>query len=579
MLPIIGWARSYRRGDLRGDLFAGLTAGAMLVPQGMVYAQLAGLSPEIGLYAATIPLLAYAIFGTSRQLSVGPVAVISLLTATALAPLADGDPGRYAAAAALLALLVGAFSVALGLARMGWVTNLLSHSVLVGFTAASALIIGVGQLKQLLGVKFPRVDGFVETIRRVVLAIDQIHPLTVVIAAVSLITLIMLKRWRKTFPGALAVAAVAIVASRVFSLADHGVAVVGNVPGGLPPFGVPDLTAGLLGELWRPALMITVIGYVESVAVAKVYARRNRYEIDSNQELIGLGAANAAAAFFSGQPVTGGFSRTAVNADAGARTPLASVITAAFISLVLLFFTGWFTELPQAVLAAVVVAAVVGLIDIAEIRRIAAVKKSDGWLVGIALVGTLAFGVEVGIALAVAASLFMVIGRIMNPHSTELGRMPGTEYFRNLDRFTEGETIPGVSVLRIDVSLNFANAAYLKRRLRQLCAINPEGLRFIVLDGAGINDLDASAEAALAALVDEFDEMGIEIHLADVKGPVRDVLIRSGLWSRLGERIHPSVHLALGAITGGCDPRARLAGLDERSVAAAEPARPPGVTD
>ncbi len=564
LVPITGWLRTYQRANLRGDLFAGVTAGAMLVPQGMVYAQLAGLPPEVGLFAATVPLVAYAVFGTSRQLSVGPVAVISLLTATALAPLAAGDPAIYAGAAAVLALLVGAISILLGLARMGWVTNLLSHPVLVGFTAASAVIIAAGQLKHIVGVNLPSVDGFFDTVDALGREVDGVDPLTAGLGLASLIALIGLKRWRRTFPSALAVAAIAIVVSKLFDLAGHGVATVGEVPGGLPPFRIPELSGGLIGDLAAPAITIAVIGYVESVAVAKVYARRNRYEIDSNQELIALGAANMAAAVFSGQPVTGGFSRTAVNADAGARTSLASIVAAGFIAVVLLFFTGWFTELPQAVLGAVVVAAVVGLIDVSGIRHIAMVKRSDAASLAIAFVATLAFGVELGIAIAVAAGLIMLIIRVMNPHSAELGRMTGSEIYRNLERFPDCERISGIAVLRIDVSLNFANVSFLKRRLRQLCDTHPEGLHHIVLDGAGINDLDASAESALSELVDEFDDLSIHLHLAGMKGPVRDVLLRSGLWGRLGARVHPSVHLAVSAITGTSTAAQRLVGLDER---------------
>ncbi len=561
LMPITDWLRRYQRRDLRGDLFAGLTAGAMLVPQGMVYAQLAGLPPQIGLYAATVPLLVYAIFGTSRQLSVGPVAVISLLTATALAPLADGDPVAYAAAAATLALIVGAVSLLLGVARMGWVTNLLSHSVLVGFTAASAVIIAVGQLKQFLGVKFPRVDSLAGNIGELVKAAGEIDPLTTAIGAISLLALVILKRWRRSFPGALVVAGVATAASAIFRLGERGVGVVGDVPSGLAPFALPSIESGTLADLAGAGVLIAVIGYVESVAVAKVYARKNRYEIDPNQELVALGAANIAAAVFSGQPVTGGFSRTAVNADAGARTMLASIVTAGFIGLVLLFFTSWFRELPQAVLAAVVIAAVYGLIDVAEMRHIATINRFDGATLAIAAIGTLVFGVELGIAVAVVASLAIVFVQVMNPHSAELGRVPGTETFRNIARFSDCQTTPGIGILRIDVTLNFANVAFFKRRLHDLDEAHGEGLQHIVLDCSAINGLDASAEAALQDVVTEFADQGTQVHLADIKGPVRDVLIRSGLWTKFGEHIHPTVHLALEAIGGR--PTDRLKGLHE----------------
>jgi sulfate permease, SulP family len=311
-------------------------------------------------------------------------------------------------------------------------------------------------------------------------------------------------------------------------------------------------------------MLISVVGYVESVAVGKVYARRNRYEIDPNQELVSLGAANLAAGLFQGQPVTGGFSRTAVNADAGARTPLASLVTAMFIGGVLLFFTGVFTQLPQAILGAIVIAAVVGLIDVVEARHIAAIKRSDGLSLGVAFLATLLVGVEAGIAIAVGFSVVLLVARLMNPHSAELGRIPGTNLYRNLDRFSDAQPLEGVGILRIDASLNFANAAYLKRRLRSLVSDNHGALAHIVLDAGGINDLDTTGEASLAELIEEFDDDGITIHLVNLKGPVRDVLIRSGLWQRLTTRIHPSIESALQALDGRTGTGEQAKGLDER---------------
>ncbi|MCU0259877.1 MAG: sulfate permease [Ilumatobacteraceae bacterium] len=563
-LPVLDWGRRYRRGDLRPDLVAGLTVGAMLVPQGMAYAQLAGLPPEIGLYSVTVPLIVYALFGTSRQLAVGPVAVVSLLTASALAPIAESGTAEYLAAAALLAVMVGVANIVLGLARQGWVTNLLSHPVLVGYTAAAAIIIGASQLKHLFGVKIPRTEQLGETLLEIGKVLDETELLTLGIGVATIVALVLLKRWKKTFPGALAVVVVATLASAVFDLADRGVATVGEIPSGLPGFGLPSIEGSWIGQLVPMALTITLVGYMESIAVAKVYARKNRYEVEPNQELVALGAANVAAGVFSGQPVTGGFSRTAVNATAGARTPLASMVSASMIVLVLLLLTGLFTELPQAVLGAIVIAAVASLFDWHEMRHIMSVKRSDAATMAIAFVATLVLGVELGIAVAVAVSLVVVFARIMKPHSAEVGRLPGGETYRNIQRFPEAETVPGIGILRIDVSLNFANVAFLKQRLRRLEADHPEGLHHIVLDGAGINDMDASAESALSDLVDEYDDRGISIHLADMKGPVRDVLMRSGLWVRMIERVHPSVHQAVQSILGGADEAERLVGLDER---------------
>jgi sulfate permease, SulP family len=564
---LLGWVRGYRRDDLRGDMAAGLTVGAMLVPQAMAYAQLAGLPPEIGLYSVTLPLFVYALLGTSRQLAVGPVAVVSLLTASALAPIAAEGTGEYLAAAALLALMVGATTLLLGLVRMGWVTNLLSHPVLVGFTAAAALIIGASQVKHVLGVQIPRTESFGTTLVELARTLDEVRWLTLAIGVLSIVALLALKRWKGTFPAALAVVVVGVIVSVTADLSDRGVGVVGEVPGGLPGFSLPSISGGLVGQLLPIALTITLVGYMESIAVAKVYARRNRYDVEPNRELVALGASNVAAGVIGGQPVTGGFSRTAVNAAAGARTPLSSMISAGLIVIVLLFLTGLFTELPQAVLGAVVIVAVIGLFDVAEMRHILSVKRSDAAVMAATFVATLVLGVELGIAIGVAASLVVLGARIMNPHSAEVGRLPGSEAYRNIERFPEAQRVPGVGILRIDVALNFANVTFLKRRLAELDRTHPEGLCHIVLDGAGINDLDASAESALSDLVAEYDDRGITIHLANVKGPVRDVLMRSGLWQRMADRVHPSVHLAVEAITAGDTterPACHRIGLDER---------------
>jgi sulfate permease, SulP family len=568
VVPAARWLPAYQKGDLRPDLVAGLTVGAMLVPQAMAYAALAGLPPQVGLYSAIVPLLAYAVFGTSRQLAVGPVAVVSLLTASALSSIAEQGTPAYLQAAAMLALLVGAFNVVLGLARMGWVTNLLSHPVLVGYTAAAALIIGASQLKSLLGVSIPRTDLVHDTLYELGKVIGDTSGLTLAIGLVAVAALVLLKRWKRAFPGALVVVVVGTAASVAFDFASRGVKTVGTIPEGLPTFAMPEVSSGDFTTLLPVALTITIVGYLESIAVAKVYARRNRYEIEPNQELVGLGAANVAAGVFGGQPVTGGFSRTAVNATAGARTPLASVVTALIIAVTVAFLTPLFEDLPQAILAAIVLAAVASLFDVAEMRHIASVKRADAWMMGVAFVATLALGVETGILAAVGVSIAVLVARIMNPHSAELGRLPGSTTYRNVTRFPEAVQFEGVGILRIDVSLNYINVTFLKKRLRALEAAHPEGLRAIVLDGSGVNDLDASAEAALAELVQEYGERGIEIHLADMKGPVRDVLVRSGLWAALGDRVHTDVHSAVDSITGVPRPAGstnrRLVGIDER---------------
>ena len=558
-IPIAGWLPRYRRPDLGGDLTAGITVAAMLIPQGMAYAMLAGMPPQAGLYAATVPIALYAFFGTSRQLAVGPVAIVSLLTASALAPLADEGTGEYIALAAVLALMVAAVHFLLGITRMGWVVNLLSHPVLVGFTAAAALIIGASQVKHLLGVKLPSTEGFIETVTELGKALGDVNWTTIALGAGTIAVLIGLKTWKKTFPAALVAVVATTIVSQVFDLADRGVSTIGEIPSDLPALAIPSVDSGALGSLVPAALVITLAGFMESIAIAKVFARKNRYEVDANQELIGLGAANVGAGLFGGFPVTGGFSRTAVNADAGARTPLASLISVAIMLVALVAITPFLTALPNATLGAIVVVAVYGLVDVKEARHIGKVKRGDLFPMGVAFVATLVLGIEAGIAIAIAASLVLIFMRLMRPHTAELGRIPGTTVYRNTGRFPEAETQPGIAALRLDTSLNFANVAFVKKRLTSLTTSRPDATA-IVLDFSGVNDIDASGEQALHEILEDFSDRGIDIHLATVKGPVRDVLMRSGLWAALGERVHLDVAAAVDSI-GHESPRLEAAEL------------------
>ncbi len=548
LLPILDWAPKYRRSDLRGDLAAGLTVGAMLVPQAMAYALLAGLPPEIGLYAATIPVLVYAALGTSRQLAVGPVAIVSLLTASALAPLVEEGTAGYVAAAALLAIMVGVVHLVLGAARLGNLVNFLSHSVLVGFTAAAALIIGFSQVKHLLGISTERQDHFYQTVLDVADKASGANGPTVVLAGVALAALIGLKRWVPRVPAALAVVVASILAVQLFDLESRGVKVIGDIPDSLPAFGLPDFSGSLVGDLLATAAVITLVGFMESIAVAKVYARRHRYEVDANAELIGLGAANVAAGLFGGYPVTGGFSRTAVNESAGARTPLASVVTAAIVLATIALFTPLLSSLPNAALGAIIIVAVIGLVDIEEMRHIAAVKQTDLIGLGVAFWATLILGIEIGIAVAVVASMLVVFARISRPHSAVLGHVPGTTSYRNVARFPEARIQDGIRVVRIDAALSFVNAVNIKKLLLDHAAAVTEQPRALVLDASGINDIDATGVGMVAEVLTELEDRQVTLHLTDVKGPVRDVLRRAGIWQRLGDRIHASTHEAVAAI-------------------------------
>ncbi len=576
VLPILVWAPQYERKNFRSDLAAGVTVGAMLVPQAMAYALLAGLPPEVGLYAATVPVVIYALFGTSRQLAVGPVAIVSLLTATALAPIVEEGTAGYLAAAAMLAIMVGAAHIALAVGRLGFLVNFLSHSVLVGFTSAAAIIIGFSQVKHLFGIEIERGDHFYETVVEVVTNLGETHSATLSLGAVALATLFALKKLASKVPAALVVVVGSILAVHVLDLESRGVKVVGDIPDSLPAFGLPDFDGSLIGQLTTTALVITLVGFMESIAVAKVYARRNRYELDANSELMGLGAANVASGLFGGYPVTGGFSRTAVNATAGSKTPLASIITAGIVLVTIAFFTPLLTSLPNAALGAIIIVAVVGLVDVKEIRHIASVKPSDLISLGVAFVATLVLGIELGIGVAVVASMLVVFARMSKPHTAELGLVEGTTTYRNVERFPEVTVIPGIEVIRIDAGLSFVNASNVKRSLTDaadaLDSSQQDGdPKSIVLDASGINDIDATGAEMLHEVLGDLEDRGIALHLADVKGPVRDVLRRADIWTHATTTMHVSAHDAVRAIIEGRPgPRdQRRHGIDETASAPA----------
>lgn len=532
--PFLTWIPGYERASLRGDVQAGLTTAVMLIPQGMAYAMLAGLPPIVGLYASTVPLVLYALFGTSRQLAVGPVAMVSLLVASGVAPLAEVGSAQYVGYAVTLAMLVGVLQTLMGVFRAGFLVNFLSHPVVSGFTSAAALIIGLSQLKHLLGVSIPR-SHLVHTI--VLGAFGQMsawHWLTMAIGGFGVATLLLIKRYRPQWPGALIVVALSTLAVRLFDLGAAGVQVVGDVPAGLPGLSLPGLDTQTLGQLMPTALTIALVGFMESISVARHFARRNRYEVVPNQELIGLGLANVFGSLFGAYPTTGGFSRTAVNAQAGAKTGLAAIITATVVAITLLFFTPVFHDLPKATLAAIIMVAVFGLIDVAEVRHLWQVKRADLTLLGLTFAATLSLGIEEGIMAGVGASLLGFVVRSTRPHTAELGRLPGTTAWRNLERFPEATSVDGLLVVRIDAQFYFGNVSFLKETLGRLEAAAAAPVKAVVIDASSVNQLDSSADAALHALAEDYAERGVAFALANVKGPVRDVMRRSGLWARLG---------------------------------------------
>jgi len=540
-----GWLTSYDKSLLLDDAAAGLTVAVMLIPQGMAYAMLAGLSPVTGLYAATFPLIGYAFFGSCRQLAVGPVAMLSLLVFAACSRIATPGSAEYAGAVLVLAVLVGAFQLAAGLLRLGFIVNFVSHAVIRGFTSAAAIVIGLSQLKHVLGIRLGNEHSVFKVIREIVVNLDQTNLATLAIGLTSIVVLYLLKWKRPRLPGAMVCVAAGTLAVYWFELSRLGVATVGEVPKGLPSLTLAAPDWELFRALGPAAFAIFLVGYMESISIAKYVAARSGYEIRPNRELIGLGVANLTAGFFGGYPVTGGFSRTAVNHQAGARTQLAGLITAAAVMLTLLVFTPLFYHLPNAVLGAIVLVAVSGLVDYREAIRLFRIKAGDGWTFVVTFAATLSVGIEAGIIAGVASSLGLFLWRSAHPHTAELGYLPDERVFRNLKRYPEARCFSGVLILRVDASLYFANARFLNDWVDHFIAVRDK-VQWVVIDMSGVNDIDALGLEVLEHMAEIHGHRGIRFAFAAVKGPVRDLADRAGWRERYGDGwARPSIELVL----------------------------------
>ncbi len=534
-IPILRWLPTYEKHQVKGDLSAGLTVGIMLIPQGMAYAMLAGLEPIHGLYAVTIPLILYAIFGTSRQLAVGPVAMVSLLTAAGIATLSPQSSEQYLLYAVTLALLVGIIQFGMGVLRLGFVVNFLSHPVINGFTSAAAIIIGLSQIKHLFRIDLPNSEHIQEMAAALYHNLGNMHGVTVGIGIVGIVIIKYGKKIHRAVPSSLLAVVVGILLVWGFDLVNHGVKIVGDIPSGLPAFSLPSFDLEGWKVLFPIALTISLVGFTESFAVAKsIQSKHKNYKLVANQELIALGMANFGAAFFRGFPVTGGFARTAVNNQAGAKTGMASLVSAFVIVMTLLFFTGWFYYLPSAILAAVVLVAVSGLIDLKEPLVLWKKDKADFAMLMATFVITLTMGIETGIISGMVLSLLVVIYRASTPHMALLGRVPGTNVFRNIRRFDNLEEKPGVLMVRIDGPIYFANVKYIKDTLDRWVKKKGEPLRTIVFNFESIPSIDSTGAQEFQEWIMTWRAEEIDVCITSAKGPVRDILSRWNLIDWVG---------------------------------------------
>jgi SulP family sulfate permease len=557
-LPILAWGRTYDRGTLVSDLVAALIVTIMLIPQSLAYALLAGLPPEVGLYASVAPLLLYAVFGTSRVLAVGPVAVVSLMTAAAIGEHAVVGSHHYWAVAITLAFLSGVMLLMMGVLRLGFLANFLSHPVISGFISASGLLIAASQLKTLMGVKAEG-HNFIDLAQALISQLPHIHGLTLVVGGSATAFLFWVRKGLKPLlirlglnarladvvakSGPVAAIAVTTLLAWALDWKEQGLKVVGSVPQGLPPLTMPIWDFALWQSLAVPALLISVVGFVESVSVGQTLAAKRRQRIEPDQELVALGASNLSAALTGGFPVTGGFARSVVNFDAGAQTPAAGVYTAVGITLASLLLTPALYFLPQATLAATIIVAVLSLVDLGILKRTWTYSPADFMAVLVTLLVTLAQGVEAGLVSGVAVSLTLFLFRTSRPHIAEVGLVKGTEHFRNVLRY-DVATSPILVSLRVDESLYFANARALEDRINDLVAERPQ-IRHVVLQCSAINAIDASALESLESIDQRLRDANLKLHLSEVKGPVMDRLQATDFHKNLTGKVFLSHYQAI----------------------------------
>lgn len=541
IFPIFQWLPNYKKSYLTGDVIAGLTIGIMLIPQGMAYAMIAGLPPVFGLYASLTPQIIYAIMGTSRQLAVGPVAMDSLLVASGLGALSLSGIDEYISMAIFLSLFMGSIQLLLGVLKMGFLVNFLSKPVISGFTSGAAIIIGLSQLKHLLGIDITRSNQVHKLLINAFenISLTNIYALSIGIFSIILIKVIKKynKKYSKRFPAALVLVVIGVSVVYFFNLYDFGLKIVGKVPSGFPSFQSPEIPLDRISELTPIALTLALIAFMEAISVSKaIEEKQNEYEIDSNQELIALGTSNIIGSLFQSYPTTGGFSRTAVNDQAGAKTGIAPLISALVVGLTLLFLTPLFYYLPNAVLAAIIIVAVFGLIDFSYPKELYKRRKDEFILLLITFVITLTVGIKEGILSGVLLSLLIMVYRTSKPHIAVIARVKDTNYYKNILRFNNStENRNDILGIRIDSQLFFGNKDFFKKELNKQIENKGKELRLIIINTEAINYIDSSGAHTLIKIIQELKTKNIKVMFSGTSGPTRDILYKSGIVDILGK--------------------------------------------
>jgi len=544
--PVLQWLPHYNKSYLNGDLSAGFTVGVLLIPQGMAYALIAGLPPVYGLYASIVPQIIYAIFGTSRQLSVAPVAMDSLLVAAGVSVMASEGTDAYIGFAILLAFFMGLFQLLLGFFRMGFITNLLSKPVISGFTSAAALIIGLNQLKYLFGIEIAKSNRVFDIVWNTLQSVEEVHWLTFFIGVGGIVLIRGLKGINQKVPGALVAVVIGILLVYLLRLDEEGVAIVKTIPQGLPALKLPDLSLGKWGELIPLALTISVVAFMEAYSVAKAIETRSKnHQVDANQELIGLGAANLIGSLFQAYPVTGGFSRSAVNLEAGANTPLSSIISAMLVVITLLFLTPLFYFLPTAILASVIMVAIANLIDVKYTVRLFKEDKVAFFLLMITFLVTISFSMVPGIITGVVLSILILLYHMAYPHIAVLGRIKEQKIFRNIKRFSDLEVWKDKLIIRVDAPVTFINIQYIRDYIIREIDSSPQ-INQVIIDASAISHVDATAVQGIIDLIKALKDREIRFFIAEVVGPVRDSMFKTRLMEAIGfENIYLTLNDAL----------------------------------